>query len=523
MVFLPMPPLPPLPRSDLWIHLVVLSLQLGMYIAFGPGLHDATPAWVYPGVFILASINLFRLNERIPDFGTRLVLLPHAIACFLILFCLINEIGAVFWAFYTPRWFGVPVRIVWAQALLLLLHPQMFPPVRETIGQAFAFLRSRNYFQSKIIVILSMAGMALWLLRSQNISPDGYDWLKHSVYPKDWVHYLREPLGTFLFRVWVYWGMEWYRLEPYISLTVLIIACGLITTVLLVQVLRSLLAPEEVGLATALLLGSYGYTQIFVGNIEIYALLHTAFVVFLWISIRYLRQGASAAWVGVIFGVMFCVHLSAGWWLPALIALPFLKERTSESPSPWTSFYLKAGSAMAVVLIAFWGFVMVYGYGGNIFAMWNHFWSDQVMRVGTDAAMFRPAQDYVRLDYYMTMLNEYYCMMPGMFLLLPALLVVFRPRRMGNRLDAWFMLLTGFYLVYSLTWRPDRHFPYDWDLFSALTIPMIVNLVMAWSKAPLSPLARHYILYQAAVFSWMYLLLQLLRNHLQATDWPLFI
>ncbi|RJP22349.1 MAG: hypothetical protein C4527_21900 [Candidatus Omnitrophota bacterium] len=510
-------------KTDLIVHAVCFLMQFLFLLPGGLAQGGPTPPFVYPFFLILAAITLVRQWESVSVYGTRLILIPCVFSIFLYGFCLINELGGTFWAFYTPRWFPTAVRIVWMQAGLLLIHPRVFIPVHHFLSRFFEQIYEKGYFHRKLPLTLLIIGLLMWLLRSQNISPDGYDWLKHSIFEKNWVRYLREPLGTFVLRLWVLGGIRMFHWDPYISITILGFVCGFIATWFLYGVFQFCMANVHAGYGFALLLSSAGYTQIFVGNIEIYALLQLGLAVFLFAAIRYLR-GDSPAWLpGAMFGVLFCLHLSAGWWLPALFLLPYIKTLiVPASTRPIRDLSLLLVSCIAPAF-AFGVFVLQYGYGGNIDAMWEHFWSDEVMNVGTDAAMFHAPETFLTPHYYMNMLNEYFYMMPAAFPLLLVLVPAFRRTHRALPHHCWLLVLAGFYLVYTIVWRPDRSFPADWDIFSGLTIPSILLLGVYISHLRLPENAIRFILYQTVVFSGLFLLLQLLRNHFKISDWPLFI
>jgi hypothetical protein len=367
-----------------------------------------------------------------------------------------------------------------------------------------------------------IAVVLMWLLRNQKISLDGFDWLKHSMFEKNWTRYLREPLGTFIMRTVVFWGLEWFQWTPYISITILTIFCGLVSSVFVYPVIHKLFGEDYANPVFALLLCTFGYTQIFTGNIEIYALLHCGLILFLFALMLYQHNGYPAWSVGFWFGIMFCIHLSAGWWLPAFFLFPLIKHDISNYKR-WIPDLLIATAIMFSVCVLFGLFVLWYGYDLNFSAMWEHFWGDQVMLVGTDAAMFRPVSDYFDPDYYYTMLNEYYYMFSGGFVLFITLIAAATQLNRPNKETVGLFILTLFYFVYSVTWRPDRHFPADWDLFSGLTIPFILLVSLTLVRSRLPKPAVYYIFYQCTVFSGMYMFLQILRNHLEINNWSQFL
>ena len=251
-----------------------------------------------------------------------------------------------------------------------------------------------------------------------------------------------------------------------------------------------------------------------------YAVFHVGFALFLFAAMKYVQNEWPAWAPGLAFGVLFCVHLSTGWWIPAFLLLPLLKasQKGGAKSSLFDAIYLYTASLAFVAL--FWGALALYGYGGNVERMVAHFFSDQVMYVGTDAAMFRPLQDYFTMDYYLNMANEYFYMAPAVILLFPVLVLGFR--RWGNfePVLAWIACFALFYFIYSVTWRPDRHFPNDWDLFSGLTIPAVLLVGGLVSRMKISKDAAFYLFYQASAFSFLYLVLQLSKNHYRITSWP---
>jgi len=514
------------PRSplilDLSCHAVFLGLQLAFLIPGGLGREGATPPVVYPFWLVLAALTLSRQRDSLAVYPTRLIFIPSVVSVLLYGFCLINEMTRDMWGFSMIRLLPVAWRIVWYQLGLLLIHPLVFPRVWEGTRAAFHFLEARGFFGRHVWMTALAAAVCLWLIRSQNISPDGYDWLKHSVVPHNWTRYLREPLATLIYRLGVWSGKAAFRWEAVISISLITIACGLLTTWIMARVGRRLFAPGEAGIALALLISCCGYTQVFAGNIEIYALLLTGLTFFLWAGVGYLRGECPIGIPGAVFGVLFCLHLSSAWWIPAFLALPFLRNQIVPGERNPFPELLKSLAAFYAFVIPFWMFLLIYGYGGDPWAMWDHFWGDEVMLTGTDRAMFHAPAAYLTADYYITQLNEYFYMMPAGMLLFLTLLPALPRLREWHPAQTWFGLLAGFYFIYSLVWRPDRPYPADWDLFTGLTIPAMVLMLQIGFRLSLPRKALEYILYQCAVFSLLYLFFQLLRNHVRVTEWPFF-
>jgi hypothetical protein len=509
-------------QTDLVVHAVCFIAQLGMLLATGFAQQGTTPPWMFPIYFILAALTLVRIHEHVSQFGSRLILIPAIVSTLIIGLCLLIDMPRAYWGFMIPRYMPVGARALWMQLSFLLLHPDVFKRVGHCLIQSHAYFNANGYYGRKIWVLVLGAGCILWLFRSQNVSLDGYDWLKFTTIPKHWVLYLREPLGLLIFRATTYWGLKLFHWDPYCSISVLTIVCGLVTTYLLGRV-ATWCVPKPFAVPVLLLLISCcGYTQIFAGNIEVYALLHVGLALFLFAVMKY-TQNEWPAWApGLAFGVMFCTHLSAGWLIPAFLLLPLLRFYQSDNQTASLRDALLIYLSALFFVIVFWLFILQHGYDGNLERMYNHFFSDQVMYVGTDAAMFRPMQDYFSPEYYLTMANEFFYLAPVFVLLLPVIVIGFKRLGVWDYELLWVACLAVFYFAYSITWRPDRLFPIDWDLFSGLTIPLVLLIGGIVSRMKISKEAALYLIYQAAAFSYLYLFLQLLRNHFKITTWPLF-
>ncbi len=507
-------------KTDYALHAFLFLFQMLSLLPGGFMQEGTTPAWIYPCWLILSTVTIFRQGEVLAQYDSHLIFIPSMISCGLYGLCLINEFTRDLWAFAQARNLPVFVRIIWYQLGVLLIHPQIYPIVWNRAQNFLQGLWERGYFARKIGILAVIVAMILWLIRSQNISPDGYDWLEHSAYPLHWVRYLREPLGTYLFFLFVYFCTKVFHWVPYVSISVLTILCGIASAMFLRRVFRYAVPQPFSRISLLLLFCSYGYMQIFAGNIEIYALLHLGLSIFLYLVVRYLEDDWSVWVPGIAFGVLFCLHLSVGWWIPAFLLLPYLKYATRKSLPHPIGEWLRMLTGFTAFVVSFGLFVLFYGYQGDGMAMWNHFWGDQVMNVGADGAMFRRIEVFFSFDVYLAMFNEYSCMFMGGILLLIVVLSSRPSWRDWTPFCRWNALLVGMYAIYSIVWNPDRHFPADWDLFSGITIPAVLLVSQMASRLPLRRETVFYLYYQSILFSGLYLLIQLYRNHIRITGWP---
>ncbi len=510
-------------KQDLGIHALAFLVQAAGLAYTDFFYKGSTPPWVFPFFLLLAALTLFRLKEYQSHFKSRSIFIPAFMAIFIYGFCLINEMGPSFWSLIIPRQFPVIMRILGYHLLLLLLHPSIFLWLQKEGKRVHAWLSHHGYYHGKVWVLLLLFAFFLWILRSQNISPDGYDWLRHSVWPLNWANYLREPLGTLLFRIATLTGIQVLHWPAYISIVVFIILCACISTWIMAHVFRMILGTEYRIWALFVLLSCAGYTQVFAGNIEVYALLHTGLAFFLFSAFRYIHNKTSAWEPGITFAFLFCIHLSAAWWFLVFVALPWLKKEFAQniqdsSQKEW--IYLLSGFFLFAGLFFF--YVMLVRYEGRLDYLLNHFWSDQVMYCGNDAAMFHSWTTFLRAEHYLDMMNEYLYLMAAVLPLLGVLLFNLRRMKSLTSLHYWVLALAGFYFLYSVLWHPDRPFSMDWDIFSGLTVPMVLLVMYGIIHLDLPDQTKKYCLYQSAVFSAVLLFFQLLRNHTKISDWPLY-
>jgi hypothetical protein len=500
---------------DILLHILFFVMHAGV-IAVG-GFHQGglMPPMLYPGILVLAVLTLHRQHTAQPFFQTRLILIPSVFAVFVIFLCLLSEMHSLLWGFRIVSQFPVWVRVVWAQSVLLLLHPGFYPIVTSAGQSAVTVLRERGYFNRKLMITMLFFGLIMWLLRSQNIYSDGYDWIKHSTYPVNWTRYLREPLAVFLMRLSVLFG-GW---QPYLCITLLMIGSGIVSTWLIIQVFRDIVPRPYRTYCLALLISSAGYTQLFFGNIEIYGLLQLGLVFFLFSVVRYWR-GRWPVWsVGLVYGLFLCLHLSSVWWGLCFLAIPWIKEYgKTNTRNILAQTGMMCGSAMAVSF-AFALFVAQVGYQGNLGAMIDHFFSDQVLYVGSDGAMFHPWHAYLSWPYYLEQINEYFFLMPWFFPFLALLILGWKYQQTLTWEQCWFVGLCIFYAIYSVLWHADRPLSKDWDIFSGLTIPTVLTMGYLLMCMKIKREAKTYLFYQLIIFAGAYLIMQILFNHLEITPY----
>jgi hypothetical protein len=137
----------------------------------------------------------------------------------------------------------------------------------------------------------------VWLTRSTVISPDGYDWLKHSLKEGTWINYLREPLGMLIFRITVFFGNTLLigTLHQYFPADLFMWNDNHLAALACAQVFSTS------GFHSSPVHPCAEQHRIyidFLGNIEIYALLHLFFVLFCGLLSGIFRTSAEHGYLG---------------------------------------------------------------------------------------------------------------------------------------------------------------------------------------------------------------------------------
>ncbi len=507
-------------RDFILMSVFAASAAVGALVA-GPMQNMPLPAWMFIPVLLLFAIAGDARKREYPD-RPFLALFPVVFAGILTIFCLLTQMPVKLWAFIIPNRFPLAIIALWAVSVPILLHPVAERGFYGSLWKAARALGRRGYWTTKVWITIPIILLFLWLFHSQNLSPDGYDWLVHSIHPRHWIRYLREPLGTLVFRGATLIGIWIGAWPPLASIALTTYLCGFATVAILWPTL-GYLAPEkdERLLWLLALLSSGGFTQLFIGNIEIYAVLMVAFAGFLYFGIAYLHSTRSAAAVGISFAVLFATHLSAGWWIPAFLLLPYLRYRIQAKRTDlWIRDTASIVGIFAICIVSFALWMLWYGYGGDAQAMWEHFWGPQVMQVGADGAMFRTASEIASPNTILTMVNEYFHLSPILCgLVLYFVCRPFRPRIGSN--EIFLGLLAGFYFVYSIVWRPDRKFPQDWDIFSGLTLPALFFLLLCFRRRMEDKATWLFLVRPLITFSGSLAILHVLYNNLRVSSWPL--
>ncbi len=516
-------------RRDLALILGLFVIDLILVFIFGnPWRYTPTAAAFPPAAYIPVILGLAvvfqRLDERIES---RKILIPLILLSLFLFICLLIQFPRFGWALMIPNRMPAALRTAWVWLLIAGWHPAASDQLLNLWDRTRTWIRERGllgrYYPVLAVILLLLA----WHFRSMNISPDGYDWAKSCKEPGHWWEEMREPL-TILFYRWSYLIFGVDRGWALVTCVGLVSGlAGVAVAPLVIQSLRRFLPDSAMrGWVYLMLLSSGGFVLIFINHVEVYALLVLGFWAFMAAAAFY-YEGHCGLWVvGLVYGAVFGLHISIVFWAPALLALPWLLGPHEMPSQTKTLEIIKAICAASIVPNLLGSAILFVGWGGDIQAMLAFFWGDKVMTVGTDGAMFRPLSDYANFETYLAYINFTVFLMPA----LPILLVFLITRKTwlntnkesDQRLRLWSLLLFVPYLLYFITWRPDKHPNVDWDLFTGIVSPLVLVLGMRIIPRGGPQGAYRLVLAQAIWWGLLFVVLQIVYQHyIKIMDWPI--
>lgn len=515
-------------RTDLVLLAVlfVSDLLLAYFFGFPFRLYPRpalTPAVAYVPIFLGLSVVGLRTYESLDK---KILLLPLSVLGLNLLFCLLVDFPRDLWGVNVPNQVPLWVRVVWVWLLIVGWHPWMAARLTVLWNVASDWMRDHGLLARYYPLLALLLLFVAWLVRSQNISVDGYDWAASSQQVGRWWEQLREPLSVLFYR----WGYQLLYVRLGWALTTMVgvisILAGVATLPLIVAALRRLVPEREVRIRLyLLLLGSGGFTLLFAGNVEVYALLVFGFWAFL-AAAGFYAEGSCRIWiVGLVFGIAACFHLSFAVWVPALLAVPWLLAPRGKTDAAWRATGIVTLTAL-VFPVLFMCVILQMGYAWDPVKLWEHFWSKEVMSVGLDEAMLRPVSDAVSIGTYIEYLNHAYYLnstLPAWLAFLVVGGVSHTSLGEGMRKRWWwFVLLLIPYFFLFLLWRPDRAGNGDWDLFSGMVSPLILVLGLRSVPAEGFDTQQEIAFNQVLWWGGLYVALQLFYCHaVRIQDWPI--
>jgi hypothetical protein len=212
------------------------------------------------------------------------------------------------------------------------------------------------------------------------------------------------------------------------------------------------------------------FIQLFFGYIEFYPLLLLAMAYFFLAGVYYLKGRMSIFYPSLAFSIMFCTHLSSGFFGPSLLAL--YACRVIQGTEKAITGFVKMSLTVSVVLLLFFGNVILVNNDcvrGLIPCVQQYVSSLK----GVDPGFFRT--DLLTLTFLQELLNEYILVAAGAFVLLFTILLYYRKRvNAGDSFTVFFLAATAGFFLFTAVHMTGLGLPRDWDVLAAIGLPLML-------------------------------------------------
>ena len=319
--------------------------------------------------------------------------------------------------------------------------------------------REIGRFMTSPLGSLAWALVSVWLfslLRNEFVNQDGRAFAArfladvptkgaHVTHDEMWELYIHSK-----FWLWTSVRYGWSVIQSYQFLSVV---AGGVFVFLLIRTC-ALVLPDN-PLVLYLAVASGGFMQLFFGDVENYTLTAVLILLYFMAALLFLRGSLPLAVPSAVLATAITFHLLAGFLLPSLAFLFWIRIRQRGWRSVGLALTAFAGIIVATLLFfAFHNLPIsdlfykshAFGHGGHILLM-----------------LARPSWLY-----YWQHLNLLALLFPAFILIFP--LLAFK-RIPWDPLNIFLGIATLFMLVFQLSWKAQLGVYYDWNLFAAGAIP----------------------------------------------------
>jgi len=320
--------------------------------------------------------------------------------------------------------------------------------------------------QGMYLLISLLFASVFWILRARRYYGDA-ELLAHLIQGKR--YYLSAPLTSLIFR----WSHKLlakaFNFQSVDSIAAVSVIAGFASIYVMFLLSEKITKnPLKRWVMFLLLTSTYGIIQLFFGHVEIYPPFTMAILAYTYASIKYLSGEYPLYYPALVFGLMITFHLSAIWFLLSLLFLYLVGVKDDASLRETGKRFLKVVLALSIVpAFVFTHYMINYEeFSLNLPLLGGAFFGDKTT--------FIPFRDFFAFERFEQMFNEYLLLSPGGLILL--VLLILRSNKMNVKDGTLIFLLLVFapYAFYTFIWNPDLGFPQDWDLFSAVAVPLTI-------------------------------------------------
>jgi tetratricopeptide (TPR) repeat protein len=365
-------------------------------------------------------------------------------------------------------------------ALAIILT--VLPPARRFIAlRVLGKPGHKDRRKTALITLIGIpiAGMGIfWIGRSAiHLLGDGY--LRIRNVEQNHVLLLEEPIDQFIHYVTYQFGRNWFGWDgeaAYRAVSILAGGLFLLTVMLLKRRMGKLKIEQQFAV---IMLISIGAIQIFFGYVESYAV--STLLALVYLTILFSNMSGRIYWAASIVAVTCTVHLSGIVLLPSLCVFFWYQIRTLSTRAKLRQAAAVCGVMLFPVLLLLtllsWHQINI----GEFFLQERSTgsWVPLLATSGDNAAPYT----LLSLRHIFDVFNEMLLIAPVCLFILAALAVRrFRGVWTGRAAMDATLILWGSYLLFLFCFDLKKGFSRDWDIFSAMAIPLTLWSVQYFNQ-----------------------------------------
>ncbi len=341
-------------------------------------------------------------------------------------------------------------------------------------------------------LLVILAGVLFWLVREKvYFLGDGYLFIRNLAVTKglDQIasNFKDEPLaGAFIWLIDNILLRTGFHPAGDTPFQVLSIISGAGFLAVLPLVVRSCTPMAVDRLLISLFILSAGGTQIFFGYVETYPLSYLLLILFVYLSVSYLKSAVSLVYPSFVYGILFTSYFGMINLVPLLAYLFYIGFRRREFSR--LAISLLAAAAGPALILGICGYspaslYQIFTLGGK------HF----VQLAGTVDSL----QSYTFFDpeHFIDLFNLHILLAP-FSLLIFLLFIIFRFRTFADRREVFVfgMLCAGCCFLFPLLLNPELGMSRDWDLFAPYFLGILFSTALLWAYLDTDPGVRRRVM-----------------------------
>jgi tetratricopeptide (TPR) repeat protein len=267
--------------------------------------------------------------------------------------------------------------------------------------------------------------------------------------------YFTEPVD-YLLHVKVSKLLGWDAFQSYAVLSVI---CGVVF-LFLCLLLCDLFSKEqkERGLVLSVLV-TLGANQMFFGYVESYTLVYVSIVLYIIVSLRYLKNRTKILLPILAFFLASALHLLALTLLPSLLYLVYMGSSHKMDAAGNSKKTIRVLSMIAVVLMVGVGIFLLQHYNPERKG-WGYY---LIYPLGNDQSYY----SIFSFSHLLDLINHQLLVAPvGILILLISVLGLRNKLEFKDRTIQYLLILSGSMLAYAFFMDPKLGYSRDWDLFA---------------------------------------------------------